>query len=68
LSAWATTAIWLARGRADAVLLRPDRVVMDTVPAGAADFTGTAAPAPLLPTVRRPADAQPIPLPRSTTP
>jgi 3-(3-hydroxy-phenyl)propionate hydroxylase len=63
-----TVAAWLARGRADAVLLRPDRVVMDTVPAGTGDFTGTAAWAPLLHTVRRPAEARPIPLPRSTTP
>ncbi|MEU8825189.1 bifunctional 3-(3-hydroxy-phenyl)propionate/3-hydroxycinnamic acid hydroxylase [Streptomyces sp. NPDC048636] len=39
---------WLRAGRADAVLLRPDRVVLDTVPSGAADFTGTAVWAPLL--------------------
>ncbi|MGW3729531.1 bifunctional 3-(3-hydroxy-phenyl)propionate/3-hydroxycinnamic acid hydroxylase, partial [Streptomyces sp. NPDC000851] len=63
-----TLAAWLARGRADAALLRPDRVVMDTVPAGAGDFTDTAAWAPLLHTARRPADARPIPPPRSTTP
>ncbi|WP_431776928.1 bifunctional 3-(3-hydroxy-phenyl)propionate/3-hydroxycinnamic acid hydroxylase [Streptomyces cucumeris] len=41
-------AAWLRAGRADAVLLRPDRVVLDTVPPGAADFTGTAVWAPLL--------------------
>ncbi|MBG0853868.1 bifunctional 3-(3-hydroxy-phenyl)propionate/3-hydroxycinnamic acid hydroxylase [Streptomyces spinoverrucosus] len=61
-------AAWLTRGRTDAVLLRPDRVVMDTVPAGAGDFTDTAAWAPLLHTARRPADARPVPLPRSTAP
>ncbi|AVH57632.1 MULTISPECIES: bifunctional 3-(3-hydroxy-phenyl)propionate/3-hydroxycinnamic acid hydroxylase MhpA [Streptomyces] len=59
---------WLARGRADTVLLRPDRVVMDTVPAGTGDFTGTAVWAPLLHTARRPAEDRPVPLPRSTTP
>ncbi|MGW2830325.1 bifunctional 3-(3-hydroxy-phenyl)propionate/3-hydroxycinnamic acid hydroxylase MhpA [Streptomyces sp. NPDC001286] len=37
-----TLATWLRAGRADAVLLRPDRVVMDVVPAGGRDFTGTA--------------------------
>lgn len=57
-------AAWLARGRADAVLLRPDRVVLDTVPAGTGDFTDTAAWAPLLHTARRPAGS----LTRSTTP
>ncbi|WNO76896.1 bifunctional 3-(3-hydroxy-phenyl)propionate/3-hydroxycinnamic acid hydroxylase [Streptomyces sp. AM8-1-1] len=62
-----TVAAWLARGRADAVLLRPDRVVMDTVPAGTGDFTDTAAWAPLLHTARRPADVRHVPLPRSTT-
>ncbi|MFD0516251.1 bifunctional 3-(3-hydroxy-phenyl)propionate/3-hydroxycinnamic acid hydroxylase [Streptomyces aureus] len=41
-----TLANWLARGRADAVLLRPDRVVMDTVLAGTGDFTDTVAWAP----------------------
>ncbi|MFJ8075733.1 bifunctional 3-(3-hydroxy-phenyl)propionate/3-hydroxycinnamic acid hydroxylase [Streptomyces sp. NPDC096176] len=55
-----TLAAWLARGRADAVLLRPDRVVMDTVRAGTGDFTETAAWAPLLHTARRPADARPV--------
>jgi 3-(3-hydroxy-phenyl)propionate hydroxylase len=54
-----TLAGWLARGRADAVLLRPDRVVMDTVPAGTGDFTDTVAWAPLLHTARRTADARP---------
>ncbi|MGA5042315.1 bifunctional 3-(3-hydroxy-phenyl)propionate/3-hydroxycinnamic acid hydroxylase [Streptomyces capoamus] len=63
-----TLAAWLARGRADAVLLRPDRVVLDTVPTGTGDFTDTAAWAPLLHTARRPAEARPDPLPRSTTP
>ncbi|MGW5367958.1 bifunctional 3-(3-hydroxy-phenyl)propionate/3-hydroxycinnamic acid hydroxylase MhpA [Streptomyces sp. NPDC004009] len=56
-----TLAAWLARGRADAVLLRPDRVVMDTVPAGAGDFTDAAAWAPLLHTAHRPAEARPAP-------
>ncbi|MFG2386612.1 bifunctional 3-(3-hydroxy-phenyl)propionate/3-hydroxycinnamic acid hydroxylase MhpA [Streptomyces avermitilis] len=55
-----TLAGWLARGRADAVLLRPDRVVMDTVPAGTGDFTDTVAWAPLLHTARRTADARPV--------
>jgi 3-(3-hydroxy-phenyl)propionate hydroxylase len=63
-----TLAAWLARGRADAVLLRPDRVVLDTVPTGTGDFTDTAAWAPLLHTARRPAEARPDPSPRSTTP
>ncbi|MGW9030554.1 bifunctional 3-(3-hydroxy-phenyl)propionate/3-hydroxycinnamic acid hydroxylase MhpA [Streptomyces sp. NPDC055722] len=63
-----TVAAWLARGRADAVLLRPDRVVMDTVPAGSGDFTGTAAWAPLLRTAHRPDHARSVPSPRSTTP
>ncbi|KUJ35980.1 bifunctional 3-(3-hydroxy-phenyl)propionate/3-hydroxycinnamic acid hydroxylase [Streptomyces sp. NPDC093228] len=63
-----TVTAWLARGRADAVLLRPDRVVMDTVPAGTGDFTGTAAWAPLLHTAHRPAHARSAPSPRSTTP
>ncbi|KOV58232.1 bifunctional 3-(3-hydroxy-phenyl)propionate/3-hydroxycinnamic acid hydroxylase [Streptomyces sp. MMG1121] len=54
-------AAWLARGRADAVLLRPDRVVLDTVPAGTGDFTDTAAWAPLLHTARSPAEPRPAP-------
>ncbi|WP_137990767.1 bifunctional 3-(3-hydroxy-phenyl)propionate/3-hydroxycinnamic acid hydroxylase [Streptomyces vilmorinianum] len=62
-----TLAAWLARGRADAVLLRPDRVVLDTVPAGTGDFSDTAAWALLLHTARRPAEGLPSPLPRSTT-
>ncbi|MEU3856463.1 bifunctional 3-(3-hydroxy-phenyl)propionate/3-hydroxycinnamic acid hydroxylase [Streptomyces sp. NPDC028722] len=62
-----TLAAWLASGRADAVLLRPDRVVLDTVPAGAGDFTGTAAWAPLLHTARHTAMDPPVPLSRSTT-
>ncbi|GGT21245.1 bifunctional 3-(3-hydroxy-phenyl)propionate/3-hydroxycinnamic acid hydroxylase MhpA [Streptomyces chromofuscus] len=56
-----TLAAWLAGGWADAVLLRPDRVVMDTVPAGTGDFTDAAAWAPLLHTARRPAEARPAP-------
>ncbi|WP_333761063.1 bifunctional 3-(3-hydroxy-phenyl)propionate/3-hydroxycinnamic acid hydroxylase MhpA [Streptomyces sp. IBSBF 2390] len=63
-----TLATWLAGGRSDAVLLRPDRVVMDTVPAGTGDFTGTAAWAPLLHTSRPAPDARAVPPPRSTTP
>ncbi|MFH8773722.1 bifunctional 3-(3-hydroxy-phenyl)propionate/3-hydroxycinnamic acid hydroxylase [Streptomyces sp. NPDC017958] len=63
-----TLASWLARGRADAVLLRPDRVVMDTVPAGTGGFTDAGAWAPLLHTARRTANARPVPPPRSTTP
>jgi 3-(3-hydroxy-phenyl)propionate hydroxylase len=47
-----TLADWLHTGRADAVLLRPDRVVMDVVPAGGRDFTDTAAWAALLHTTR----------------
>ncbi|WP_369254440.1 bifunctional 3-(3-hydroxy-phenyl)propionate/3-hydroxycinnamic acid hydroxylase [Streptomyces sp. R35] len=54
-------AAWLARGRSDAVLLRPDRVVMDTVPAGTGDFTDTAAWAPLLYMARHTADVRPVP-------
>lgn len=45
---------WLREGRADAVLLRPDRVVMDVVPSGGPDFTGTAGWASLLHTTRSP--------------
>ncbi|MGW3152071.1 bifunctional 3-(3-hydroxy-phenyl)propionate/3-hydroxycinnamic acid hydroxylase MhpA [Streptomyces sp. NPDC001177] len=61
-------AAWLARGRADAALLRPDRVVMDTVPAGTGHFPDTTAWASLLSTARRTADARSVPLPRSTAP
>ncbi|PWI16887.1 3-(3-hydroxyphenyl)propionate hydroxylase [Streptomyces sp. Act143] len=62
-----TLAAWLRAGRADAVLLRPDRVVMDVVPAGGGGFTGVTAWAPLLCTTRGPV-AQPMsaPLPRSS--
>ncbi|MBC2907900.1 bifunctional 3-(3-hydroxy-phenyl)propionate/3-hydroxycinnamic acid hydroxylase [Streptomyces cupreus] len=49
-----TLAAWLRAGRADAVLLRPDRVVMDVVPAGGRDFTDTAAWAALLHTTHSP--------------
>ncbi|MFB6616486.1 bifunctional 3-(3-hydroxy-phenyl)propionate/3-hydroxycinnamic acid hydroxylase [Streptomyces sp. NPDC056367] len=49
-----TLAAWLRAGRVDAVLLRPDRVVMDVVPAGRHDFTDTAAWASLLHTTRSP--------------
>ncbi|MGQ4362956.1 bifunctional 3-(3-hydroxy-phenyl)propionate/3-hydroxycinnamic acid hydroxylase MhpA [Streptomyces sp. SAS_272] len=45
-------AAWLRAGRADAALLRPDRVVMDIVPAGGRDFTDTAGWASLLHTGR----------------
>lgn len=47
-----TLAAWLRAGRADAVLLRPDRVVLDVVPAGAGDFTDTASWASVLCTTR----------------
>lgn len=47
-----TLAAWLRAGRADAVLLRPDRVVLDVVPAGTGDFTDLASWAPLLCTSR----------------
>lgn len=63
-----TLAAWLAGGRTDAVLLRPDRLVMDTVPAGTGNFTGTTAWASLLYAGRGSADARPVPPPRSTTP
>ncbi|WP_394618614.1 bifunctional 3-(3-hydroxy-phenyl)propionate/3-hydroxycinnamic acid hydroxylase [Lentzea sp. JNUCC 0626] len=33
---------WLRRERVDAVLIRPDRTVMDVVPAGASEFAGVA--------------------------
>ncbi|MER6155577.1 bifunctional 3-(3-hydroxy-phenyl)propionate/3-hydroxycinnamic acid hydroxylase [Streptomyces sp. NPDC001868] len=67
-----TLAAWLRAGRADAVLLRPDRVVLDVLPAGGGHFTDPAAWAPLLCTTRRPAvphGTQPVPAstPRSTT-
>ncbi|MET8471462.1 bifunctional 3-(3-hydroxy-phenyl)propionate/3-hydroxycinnamic acid hydroxylase [Streptomyces sp. NPDC006422] len=57
-----TLAAWLHAGRAEAVLLRPDRIVMDVVPAGGHDFTDAAAWASLLHTTRRPAPSeQPVP-------
>ncbi|MFI6015611.1 bifunctional 3-(3-hydroxy-phenyl)propionate/3-hydroxycinnamic acid hydroxylase [Streptomyces sp. NPDC051243] len=49
-----TLAAWLRAGRADAVLLRPDRVVLDVVPAGGRDFTSTADWAALLHSTRNP--------------
>lgn len=49
---------WLREGRADAVLVRPDRIVMDVVPAGGGDFTGRARWASLLHTTRSPLPAQ----------
>ncbi|MFG3287624.1 bifunctional 3-(3-hydroxy-phenyl)propionate/3-hydroxycinnamic acid hydroxylase [Streptomyces sp. NPDC048179] len=55
-----TLAAWLRAGRADAVLLRPDRVVLDVVPTGGRAFTDTAAWAALLHTT-------PSPTPRSAT-
>ncbi|TLS42332.1 bifunctional 3-(3-hydroxy-phenyl)propionate/3-hydroxycinnamic acid hydroxylase [Streptomyces montanus] len=51
-------AAWLREGRADAVLLRPDRVVMDVVPSGGRDFTGTAGWASLLHSTRSPVPSQ----------
>ncbi|MEU1144633.1 bifunctional 3-(3-hydroxy-phenyl)propionate/3-hydroxycinnamic acid hydroxylase [Streptomyces sp. NPDC005863] len=59
-----TLAAWLHAGRADAVLLRPDRIVLDVVPAGARDFTATADWAALLHTTRRP-DPSELPVPKS---
>ncbi|WP_053847226.1 bifunctional 3-(3-hydroxy-phenyl)propionate/3-hydroxycinnamic acid hydroxylase, partial [Streptomyces sp. NRRL B-24085] len=49
-----TLAAWLRAGRAEAVLLRPDRVVMDVVPTGGRDFTGSPDWASLLHTARSP--------------
>ncbi|MGW1209292.1 bifunctional 3-(3-hydroxy-phenyl)propionate/3-hydroxycinnamic acid hydroxylase MhpA [Streptomyces sp. NPDC002499] len=51
-------AAWLREGRASAVLLRPDRVVMDVVPAGGDTFTDAAAWASLLHTTRSPLPSQ----------
>ncbi|MGW1781187.1 bifunctional 3-(3-hydroxy-phenyl)propionate/3-hydroxycinnamic acid hydroxylase MhpA [Streptomyces sp. NPDC002143] len=65
-----TLAAWLRAGHADAVLLRPDRVVMDVVPSGGRDFTSTAAWASLLHTTRSPVPSErtaPKSLLRSTT-
>ncbi|MFJ9249593.1 bifunctional 3-(3-hydroxy-phenyl)propionate/3-hydroxycinnamic acid hydroxylase [Streptomyces sp. NPDC101776] len=53
-------AAWLREGRADAVLLRPDRIVMDVVPPGGHDFTDTAGWASLLHTTRSPRPSQRI--------
>ncbi|TQJ57712.1 bifunctional 3-(3-hydroxy-phenyl)propionate/3-hydroxycinnamic acid hydroxylase [Streptomyces sp. NBC_00080] len=60
---------WLREGRADAVLLRPDRVVMDVVPSGAGELTGTADWASLLHTTRSPLPRRSVGeiLSRSTT-
>ncbi|MFF2518638.1 bifunctional 3-(3-hydroxy-phenyl)propionate/3-hydroxycinnamic acid hydroxylase [Streptomyces sp. NPDC058086] len=63
-------AAWLREGRADAVLLRPDRVVMDVVPPGGGDFADTVGWASLLHTTRSPFPSQPTvekSLSRSTT-
>ncbi|MFD5406221.1 bifunctional 3-(3-hydroxy-phenyl)propionate/3-hydroxycinnamic acid hydroxylase MhpA [Streptomyces griseorubiginosus] len=65
-----TLAAWLRAGHADAVLLRPDHVVMDVVPAGGRDFTSTASWASLLHTTRSPVPSErtaPKSLLRSTT-
>ena len=69
-----TLAAWLRGGRADAVPPRPDRAVpprpdravLDAVPAGGADFTDTAAWAPLLRTPRGCTQSLASPLPRGT--
>jgi len=61
-----TLAAWLRGGRADAVPPRPDRAVLDVVPAGGADFTDTAAWAPLLCTPRGCTQSLASPLPRGT--
>ncbi|MCG7204741.1 bifunctional 3-(3-hydroxy-phenyl)propionate/3-hydroxycinnamic acid hydroxylase [Streptomyces arenae] len=65
-----TLAAWLRSGHADAVLLRPDRVVLDVVPLGGRDFTATTAWASLLHTTRSPDPSEwpsPKSLLRSTT-
>ncbi|MDW4909797.1 bifunctional 3-(3-hydroxy-phenyl)propionate/3-hydroxycinnamic acid hydroxylase [Streptomyces sp. ADMS] len=65
-----TLSAWLRGGRADAALLRPDRVVLDVVPAGADHFTDAAAWAPLLCTTRLHSPTEPLattPLSRSTS-
>ncbi|MFE6620020.1 bifunctional 3-(3-hydroxy-phenyl)propionate/3-hydroxycinnamic acid hydroxylase [Streptomyces sp. NPDC057740] len=49
-----TLTAWMHTGRADAVLLRPDHVVMDVVPAGARAFTDSATWASLLHTTHSP--------------
>ncbi|MFI0137810.1 bifunctional 3-(3-hydroxy-phenyl)propionate/3-hydroxycinnamic acid hydroxylase [Streptomyces luteogriseus] len=53
-----TLAAWLRAGGTEAVLLRPDRIVMDVVPCGGRDFTSSAAWAPLLHTTRSPAPSE----------
>ncbi|MFJ8148680.1 bifunctional 3-(3-hydroxy-phenyl)propionate/3-hydroxycinnamic acid hydroxylase [Streptomyces sp. NPDC096048] len=45
---------WLRAARVDAVMLRPDRVVMDVVPRGGHGFTAPAAWAPLVHSARNP--------------
>ncbi|MFE0678590.1 bifunctional 3-(3-hydroxy-phenyl)propionate/3-hydroxycinnamic acid hydroxylase [Streptomyces sp. NPDC058867] len=60
-----TLSAWLRAGRADAVLLRPDRIVLDVVPARGRDFTATADWAALLHTARTPLPA-PTPTARDT--
>ncbi|MGW5625303.1 bifunctional 3-(3-hydroxy-phenyl)propionate/3-hydroxycinnamic acid hydroxylase MhpA [Streptomyces olivaceus] len=49
-----TLIAWMRAGRADAVLLRPDRVVLDTLPSGRREFTDTPVWAALLHTNHRP--------------
>ncbi|MEU7723465.1 bifunctional 3-(3-hydroxy-phenyl)propionate/3-hydroxycinnamic acid hydroxylase [Streptomyces tibetensis] len=49
-----TLTAWLRAGRAEAVLLRPDHVVMDIVPAGARTFTDVATWSALLHTTHSP--------------
>jgi 3-(3-hydroxy-phenyl)propionate hydroxylase len=56
-------AAWLRGKGADAVLLRPDRVVLDVVPSGGHDFTATPAWASLLHTAPR----APSPVPARRT-
>ncbi|MEU6201015.1 bifunctional 3-(3-hydroxy-phenyl)propionate/3-hydroxycinnamic acid hydroxylase [Streptomyces sp. NPDC047061] len=51
-------AAWLREARADAALLRPDRITMDLVPAGGRDFDGRAEWASLLHTTRIPSSSQ----------
>ncbi|MEU3827586.1 bifunctional 3-(3-hydroxy-phenyl)propionate/3-hydroxycinnamic acid hydroxylase [Streptomyces sp. NPDC029080] len=51
-------AAWLRGAKADAVLVRPDRIVMDVVPAGHDDFTALASWASLLHTARTPPAAR----------
>jgi 3-(3-hydroxy-phenyl)propionate hydroxylase len=61
-----TLAAWLRAGRADAVLLRPDRVVLDVIPTGRSAFTDTAAWAFLLHTTHSPGPRpRPQPAPKN---